>query len=164
MARRSSKSAIIRLARKHEIYGFFSWEGIGSVEEMESIQAPVEAIEAEVFGEPVFELISTLRGVGSENELVGEHELCLGFGYISRAARWRVAVHLGEQSLLLDQVRMQETCLNIGEEEVLGSKMEMSDEVACGIVPQFRKRIGTFISLVQLRHLHKALDENHMHM
>ena len=86
MTRRSSKSAIVRLARKHEIYGFFSWQGIGAIKEMESVQAPVETVEAEVFGEPIFELIFAL-GMLAVKGTGGRNELCLGFECILRAAR-----------------------------------------------------------------------------
>ena len=75
MTWRRSKSATIRLARKHEVYGFFSRKGIGSIEKMKSIQAPVETIEAEVFGKPVFKLIFALgvlavKGTGGEERTV----------------------------------------------------------------------------------------------
>jgi hypothetical protein len=48
-------------------------------------------------------------------------------------------------------------------EKVLGRKMEMSDEVAFGLVPQFRERIGIFISLIQLGGLHKVSRHRNPH-
>jgi hypothetical protein len=59
-------------------------------------------------------------------------------------------------------------------EKVLGRKMEMEDgdgrwkmgisaEVAFEIVPQFRERIGIFISLIQLGGLHKVSRHRNPH-
>jgi hypothetical protein len=63
MARRSAKTPVICLAREHKIYRFFSREDIRTVEKMESVEAPVETIESEVFGKPVFELVFALGDV-----------------------------------------------------------------------------------------------------
>jgi hypothetical protein len=111
---------------------------------MEGIETPVETIEAEVFGKPVFKLIFSLGRVSNEGERNWwDHELCPGFGCILRVVRWRVGALPEEHYLLLGRVQIQETFLgSIGVDEVPGSTMEMSDEVACGIVPQFRERIG----------------------
>jgi hypothetical protein len=71
MSWRSAKPAIIRLTRKHEIYCFFSRKGIGTVEEMEGVETPVEAIETKMFGEPVFKLVFALGDVSGEGEQRG---------------------------------------------------------------------------------------------
>lgn len=54
---------------------------------MEGVEAPVEAIEAEVFGKPVFELVFALKAVSGERERVGRDEQYLGFGCILHVAR-----------------------------------------------------------------------------
>lgn len=71
MPRRSTKAPIVRLAREYKIYRFFSGKSVGTVEEVESVKTPVETIETEVFGKPVFELVFTLGAVSWERELVG---------------------------------------------------------------------------------------------
>jgi hypothetical protein len=164
MARRSAKTPVVCLTREHKIYRFLSRKGIRTVEKMESVEAPVETIESEVFGKPIFELVFALGGVSSEGTTGGEDERCPGFEYTSHVARLRVGVRPGGHFLQHGQVLIRETFFKkFGSREVLGRKMEMSDEVAFGIVPQFRERIGIFISLIQLGGLHKVSRHRNPH-
>jgi hypothetical protein len=110
MPRRCTKTPIICLTREYKIYSFLSREGIRTVEKMESVEAPVEAVEPEVFGKPVFKFVFTLWDVNSEERIgVQGDERCPGFGYISHVARWRVGAHLEGDFLLHDLVLIQET-------------------------------------------------------
>jgi hypothetical protein len=111
MARRSAKTPVICLTREHKIYRFFSRKGIRTVEKMESVEAPVETIESEVFGKPVFELVFALGDVNSEGTTSGGDERCPGFEYISHVARWRVGVRPGGHFLQHGQVLIRETSL-----------------------------------------------------
>lgn len=58
--RRSAKPAIRFLAREDEVDCFGAGKGVGMVEKVESCQAPVDAVETEVFSVMVFELVFAL--------------------------------------------------------------------------------------------------------
>jgi hypothetical protein len=61
MARCSSKPPTLRLATQHEIYRFIARQSIGSIQEVQGIETPVDTIEAEVLGKVVFELVFALE-------------------------------------------------------------------------------------------------------
>lgn len=54
MSRRSTKTSILVQAAEDEVQHAFLRECIGMAEEVQSSEAPVDAAEAEVFGEVVF--------------------------------------------------------------------------------------------------------------
>lgn len=84
MTRRRAKAAVLMLARENKVNGFISGQGIGTIHEMQGRQAPVHAIQTQMFGIPVFDFISTLR---SASEVVcfvwvsrrRKHAQCLDF-------------------------------------------------------------------------------------
>lgn len=57
MAGRRTKSTVLMLAREHEVNDFLSWEGIGTTQQMECSQAPVQPAQPEVLRQPVVQLI-----------------------------------------------------------------------------------------------------------
>lgn len=79
MARRRTEASIIMLAGEHKINGFLSWQRIWSTQQMKCVQAPVDAIEPQVLGEPVVDLVlasvQTLyilhMGFGEQFQLIG---------------------------------------------------------------------------------------------
>jgi hypothetical protein len=106
---RGPKPTAVRLARKHKFYCFISRQCVGAVKKVQSIETPVETGHSEVFGEPVFELVFTLRDVSRDRGAGGGDEQCRGFGCILRAVLWRVGVHLEGHSLQHGQGLIQET-------------------------------------------------------
>ncbi len=55
-----AKPAVLVLTGQHERDRLVSREGFGVAEKMKGGEAPVETIQAEVFGQPVFKLIFAL--------------------------------------------------------------------------------------------------------
>lgn len=62
MAGGSTEAAVIVEAGEDEVEDALAGQGVRMAEQMQGSQAPVEAIEAEVFGQPVLELVLALRG------------------------------------------------------------------------------------------------------
>lgn len=60
MARGSSEASIVALTRKDKVNGFLAGQCIGMAEEMKRRQSPVYAIESQVLGQPVLQLILAL--------------------------------------------------------------------------------------------------------
>lgn len=60
VARRRSEPAIVTLTGENKGDGFVSGQCLGMVEKVEGRQAPVDAIEAQMLCQPVFQLISPL--------------------------------------------------------------------------------------------------------
>jgi hypothetical protein len=60
MAWGSSEASIVPLAGKNKVDGFLARQGIGMAEEMKRCQSPVYAIETQVLGQPVLQLILAL--------------------------------------------------------------------------------------------------------
>lgn len=60
MARSWPEASVVMLTRQDKLDRLVSREGIRMSQEMESCQSPVDAIEAKMFGQPVFELIFPL--------------------------------------------------------------------------------------------------------
>lgn len=60
MARCSAKPSVRMRTAEHVLNQAFSWERIRLAEEVERRKAPVDAADAQVFGEVVLELISAL--------------------------------------------------------------------------------------------------------
>jgi hypothetical protein len=63
--RRSTEAAVFVQTREHEVEEFTTWEGIRVSQEVQCCQSPVEAVEAQVFGEPVLELVFALERVSA---------------------------------------------------------------------------------------------------
>jgi hypothetical protein len=60
VARRCSEAAVLVEAAEDEVDHAIAWECFRMAEEMESRQSPVDAADAEVFCEMVFELVAAL--------------------------------------------------------------------------------------------------------
>jgi hypothetical protein len=58
MPGRSPKTAILPLAAQHKRDGFVSRQSIGASKQVQGCEAPVKAVETQVLGEPVFELVA----------------------------------------------------------------------------------------------------------
>lgn len=73
----STKAAVIVLTRKNEVYGLIPREGVWMAKQVQGDEAPINAVEAEVFGEPIVVLI--LAGVQALDilDMVGGGELQL---------------------------------------------------------------------------------------
>ena len=63
MPRRGTETAILVQAAEYEVQHTFAWESVRVTEEVESSETPVDAAEAEVFCEVVFEFVSALLRV-----------------------------------------------------------------------------------------------------
>lgn len=57
MTRCRSEAAVLVLARQHKVDGLGAREGLGVAEEVQSGQAPVEAIETQMLRQPVVILV-----------------------------------------------------------------------------------------------------------
>lgn len=53
---------VLLLAGQHKVDGLVTWQSSGVVEEMQGGQAPVDAIESQMFREPILQLVSSLDG------------------------------------------------------------------------------------------------------
>lgn len=80
-----AKAAAVVLAREHKVYGAVSREGVRAAQQVQGDEAPVEAVEAEVLGQPVVILVlARVEGLdvfhvggGGELQLVRERvQLC----------------------------------------------------------------------------------------
>jgi hypothetical protein len=60
MSRCCTKSAIVVQTTQNKFDHAFSWKCFGVAQEMECCQAPVNATDAEVLGEVIFEFVSSL--------------------------------------------------------------------------------------------------------
>lgn len=57
VARGGAEPAAVVLAREDKVYGARAREGVGPAEEVQGHEAPVDAVEAEVLGQPVVVLV-----------------------------------------------------------------------------------------------------------
>jgi len=60
MARSGTKTSTLMLTRKDEFEGGVAGESFGVTQKMQSCQTPVDAVQSEMFGEPVLEFIFPL--------------------------------------------------------------------------------------------------------
>lgn len=82
VTRRRSEAPALMLARKYEVDGLLSWERVRSPEEVQSCQTPVQSVQAQVLGVPVFELVFALVDVRQRYRVGLVSLLSRGFGYI----------------------------------------------------------------------------------
>lgn len=57
VTRGGAEAAGVVLAREHKVYGVAAGEGVRAAEQVQGDEAPVEAVEAEVLGQPVVVLV-----------------------------------------------------------------------------------------------------------
>jgi hypothetical protein len=62
MPRSGAKSSIGVWAGEYEVYGFGEGEGGRVAQQVEGGETPVEAVQAKMLGEPVFEFVFSLLG------------------------------------------------------------------------------------------------------
>ena len=62
-----AETTVVMLARQDELDSLRSRESIRMAEKMQSRQAPVDAIQTQVLGEPIFQFISALQINQPEN-------------------------------------------------------------------------------------------------
>lgn len=118
MARCSTEAAIIMQTRDDKVEDGSAWKGVWVAQEMQGRQSPVEAVEAQMFGEPVLELIFALQRVsaGLDGRVLARplgtgYAQCRGSGYRRRACRRRGASRwAGWLSQQRARARKQETC------------------------------------------------------
>lgn len=100
MARGSTETAIIMHTREDKVEDSGARESIWVSQEMQRRQSPVEAVETQMFGEPVLELIFALERVsaGLDGRVLARpgraetgYAQCRGSGYSGRACRRRGA-------------------------------------------------------------------------
>lgn len=65
VARGSTEAAVRVQARHDKVQNVAARQGVGMAEQMQRRQPPVEAIQTQVFGEPVLELVFALRRVSA---------------------------------------------------------------------------------------------------
>lgn len=91
VARCGAEAAAVVLAREHKVYGLVARQGVRMAEQVQGDKAPVDAIQAQMFCEPVVVLIfagiqtlDILDMVGSGKlQLIGEFvELCCHIGIL----------------------------------------------------------------------------------
>lgn len=68
MARGCPEAARVVQTREDEVEDLGAREGVRAAQEMQGSQAPVEAVEAQMFGEPVLELVFALERVSAGRE------------------------------------------------------------------------------------------------
>lgn len=120
MARRSTEAAIIMQTRDDKVEDGSAWKGVWAAQEMQGRQSPVEAVEAQMFGEPVLELIFALQRVSAGLDgrelarplgLGTGYAQCRGSGCRRRACRRRGASRwAGWPSQQRARARKRETC------------------------------------------------------
>lgn len=69
VTRRRPEASTVVHTRQNELDHTFAGESIGTTEQMARGQTPIQAVEAEVLCEPVFELISALRSRASARQV-----------------------------------------------------------------------------------------------
>jgi len=69
VTRCSTEASAVMQARQNELDHTLAGESIGTTEQMARRQTPIQAVEAEVLCEPVFELISALRSRASARQV-----------------------------------------------------------------------------------------------
>lgn len=62
VSRSGAKASIIMQARENELDELITWERVRTTHQMQSCKTPIQAIETQVLGEPVLELLFALGG------------------------------------------------------------------------------------------------------
>jgi hypothetical protein len=65
VCRSSAEATIFMQTREDKVKNALTWKSVGLSQEVQGRQSPVEAIEAQVFGEPVLELVFALERVSA---------------------------------------------------------------------------------------------------
>lgn len=110
-----AKSAVLVQARQHKVQDVVAREGVRVSEQMQRSQSPVEAVQAQVLGEPVLELVFALGRVsaGLDGWLLARprrsYALCRGSGCSGRAFGRRAAARRAWPPCLRDQGQRPET-------------------------------------------------------
>lgn len=98
VARGSAEAPVLMQTRKDKVEDLTTRQGVWAAQKMQGSQSPVEAVEAQMLGEPVLELIFALGRVSAERESVlagaSADARCRGSGHSERACRQRGAFHL----------------------------------------------------------------------
>jgi hypothetical protein len=61
MAGSSTEASIVMQARENKLQNLLARQGVRMTEQMQGCQAPIEAVQTKVLGEPVLQLILALR-------------------------------------------------------------------------------------------------------
>ena len=90
--RSSAEATVLVQARKDKVEQLSTWQSVRTAEQMQCSQSPIQAVETQVLGEPVLELVFALKRVsaGSSSSwcLRGYgHAQSRGFGCSGRACR-----------------------------------------------------------------------------
>jgi hypothetical protein len=93
MARSSTKAAALVQTREEEVKDAVAGEGVWVAKQMQGGQSPVQAVETQVLGEPVLELVFALGRVSAEagGKASACYAQCRGSGCRPRACRQRGA-------------------------------------------------------------------------